>query len=291
MTNYKVLQSAITILKQNGISQKNLCQIIKEKGAGISEATISNVRRDKPVGPLKVRAAKIICLALLEEEYSIFHDAETYDFYTKIGNKRQLLPAFKSEENNKNSITSSVGRWEPAEKASFFRTANKEIIEIGVRLNSLNYYLNNRKKEVFKDTIENALENGVNYSCFLLDPKAESTKIWFKDRALHSNTEGDEDADKMITEIIKSLSRTKKRLNLLRKGKFKLFSYNCFPFANIIAIDRKSRNGKLLVSPYLYGINRKESPGFLILKSENKELFQLYNDSIDAILSRSIEIA
>jgi hypothetical protein len=55
-------------------------------------------------------------------------------------------------------------------------------------------------------------------------------------------------------------------------------------------IDVNEVNGRLLISPYLYGIKRAEVPHFDISKAEHEIMFETYWKSIREILANSRQV-
>lgn len=294
MEKRKLIQYTILVLKENlGVPQNLLVAKLNEANIIVSTSALTKMKQgDTSVGLRLIKKVQKECVGILEKEHNTFFDEARILFYQKTATGEMLLlpKTFIKSKPEKKLIHFTAGRWEPKQKSELIATAEREIIEIGVRLNSLDYYLNNRKKEVFRSIIEDKLKQKINYHCYMLDAKAKNTQAYFADRGRCANTEAEKNSLKGLPRILENLLNTKKELDKVGTGKMHLYTYDSFPTANIIAIDRNSRNGQLLVSPYLYGVSRRESPVFLLKKQENKELFDLYNQTVESVRSISKEV-
>lgn len=216
-----------------------------------------------------------------------------YNFFAKEQHHVIFLNDLKSELDNKlnNYIfiakyphVYESGRLSLDKKVEFLSYAKKEYIEIGVQLNTLISNFNNRAPSDFKEHVEHLLYNGVNFSFYLLDPTSEFLEIYSKDRK-------EPNLKDKIQSSINELLLLKSEFNKKGyKGSFNIYVYSNLPYCSIQLIDQGDNNGRALISNYLYGIKRAESPVIEIVKCLNPKIWDTYYNSTKNIMSNSRQV-
>lgn len=299
MNNQQEVQLLIELVKKafnllttsKSYSQATVRRKLKSLGYTISASTISNSLNDKQVG---VKSLKILIEGLsdlLSEElgYWINTDSASIDKSDQSSFKPIII---EEETTGSHDITVKVhdkGRLPLHEKLAFWQTAEYEIIELGVRLNTFVNCFHSRSDNEFKDKIIEVLDRAVNIKLALLDPSHYKTEIYFRDR---SESIPDEiNSQKVIENSIRYLKDIIPQINRISsKGKIQLYKYQHIPYNNFVIVDGRKPNAKMLVSPYLYGQRRALSPILEIHRRRNFELFQLYWNSYKSMIEGAKQI-
>lgn len=167
------------------------------------------------------------------------------------------------------------GRWNLSQKVEFLNTAQKEVIELGVRLNTFANYFQHRRDAEFKDHIEALLARGVNVKLYMLNPNSHEALFYFKDRAkFDPKEEKSIEVMKEVTQKLKTVEQDFKASKL--EGKFQLHYYKHLPYNHFLIVDGGMRKGQMLVSHYLYGVKRANCPVVKINKQLSPKLFKRY---------------
>lgn len=167
------------------------------------------------------------------------------------------------------------------EKVSFMKTAKSEVIELGHGLHTFSDYFHSRNPTEFKNPVKELLEKNVSFKCVALDPNWAFTNLHFIN----------ENEKKYIEQIPLSLMKLKnfkdecKREKL--KGAFEILVYQHHPLFHAVCVDADSNEGKIIISNYLYGVEKSECPVFYFSKISNPELFDKYFKSINMIVNES----
>ena len=174
------------------------------------------------------------------------------------------------------------GRLEIEEKVAFFSTAQREIIEFGVTLNTFSSYFYSRKASAFRVPVIQLLEKGVNLNCYLLDADCNAARLYFEDRKKVLPEDKGLGKIKESIEKLKAFQEELKSLSL--KGKVALYSYKHVPNNYFHMVDGNTTAGKMMTSHYLYGERRASSPVFKFTKKDNRDLFRLYKNSLKNLI-------
>ncbi len=175
-----------------------------------------------------------------------------------------------------------AGRLTIQQKVEFINSAQHEVIELGVRLNTFTNYFLSRNRQEFRMHIENLLARKVNMKLYLLEPESNIAGLYFDDRARHQ--EGEAKSIQTIREVIEKLRFIQEELlNDAHPGKLEVFSYKHIPYAHFLIIDGDRRYGKLMTSPYLYAIPRADCPVVEVHRAANPDLFKRYWSSFKAM--------
>jgi hypothetical protein len=69
-----------------------------------------------------------------------------------------------------------------------------------------------------------------------------------------------------------------------------VFTYAHFPYNYFLAVDGDTKHGKMLVSHYLYGVTRAESPTLIIHRKDSPSLFNTYWNSLKSLTKNAKRI-
>jgi class 3 adenylate cyclase len=177
------------------------------------------------------------------------------------------------------------GRLPLSDKAYFARGAQQHLVEMGTGLTTFSKWFSGERPAEFRDYIENLLRKGVNVSFLLLDKNWSGSKMYLADR-------GEPDYIDDISRSLKYLRDEQERLlKLYLPGAFQLYFYSSFPNMNILCVDPEDEiNGRMLVSPYLYGLSRSECPVLEFSRLSNPQLFEKYWKSLSSLMKRKSEL-
>lgn len=262
----------------------NKCELL---GSTTSKTSLSNLSRNKEVGDKAMRSLSKGIQAILEREQCRRFDIEIGKYVPIINCEKhpigkisaKIKPVFEVDEIG---YKIHEGRINVSEKVDFYGKAQHEIIEIGLRLRSFTGYFTSKREGAFLDPICQKLAEGVNFKCYVLDPKGNFAKRYFEDRAYKIPKEQQTLAESPA--IITDLRRTCESLNREgHMGKISLFQYDHFPHFHASVIDGETETAKMYMSPYLYGVARANTPVIEVDKRLKKRLFKRYWDSVKAI--------
>jgi hypothetical protein len=167
------------------------------------------------------------------------------------------------------------GRLPIHQKVDFFSRANKEIVELGITLNSFSSYFFTRNEYEFKIPVMDVLKRGVDLHCYLLDPVCNEAHLYFEDRSriIPDEKQG-------IEKINKSLERLRKVAAFFDKegfpGTFQVFTYRHIPTNYFLLVDPGSAQGEMMISHYIYGQLRAQCPVLEIHRKNNSSLYRRY---------------
>jgi class 3 adenylate cyclase len=145
------------------------------------------------------------------------------------------------------------------EKARLVNAATKEIIELGSALRTTSRYLvTTERPAYFRDAMLAFLHRGGRCRYVMLDPAAPAARLLSEQLR--------EDISTKIAESMATLRRFRERHGAVAEG---LEVYQTARLVNMagVAIDLKSANGLLLMSPYLSPMELCEMPHYLVSPS------------------------
>lgn len=171
------------------------------------------------------------------------------------------------------------GRVSIGYKTEFIATAQKEVIEVGVRLKTFSEYFTSRRENEYKDYISTLLKKGVSFKAYLLDPDSNEARLYFDDRARVQESESDAIAE--MKKAIEKLIRIAKEFEQNRyPGSFEIYIYKHIPYNHFLVVDRQLEGGKMMVSHYLYATRRAECPVWEFRRSTHPKLYEMYHRSL-----------
>ncbi|MBI1227818.1 MAG: hypothetical protein GC192_21465 [Bacteroidetes bacterium] len=196
---------------------------------------------------------------------------------------KESIPKELSIHLNKGFIFHTEGRLEIHQKVAFISNAQKEVVEFGVTLNTFASYFNSRRDGEYKTHVEELLNRGVNFKCYLLDPESNEASVYFDDRRREQDNEIIN--VEPIRDAIRKLANIKKTIDAKSFiGKFEVFTYKHIPYNYFMIVDGNTPNGGMMVSHYLYGIQRAKCPVWEFNKSHNHEMYRRYWESYQKLI-------
>jgi hypothetical protein len=167
------------------------------------------------------------------------------------------------------------GRLSVPEKVAFFRNARKEVIELGVGLTTFSDYFWSRKPAEFKQPIADLLSRGVHFKCYALDPAWRVSRQYFEDR-------GEEEYLKQIPSSINALIEVQREFKENGyPGKFDVYTYRHLPYMYALCVDAEDHpRARMMVSPYLFGVNRASCPVLQFTSASSPKLLSTYWTSV-----------
>jgi len=281
---------ATALYTQNSIVAK-----LKYLGYEVSTATLSNLLSNKTdpsrkVGPKALKkAAKGIELLMQHEldmqfspvaaKYTPLHTPDWTPFRVPDTSKLNS-PDFSIHANGRVSVE---------HKTAFMGSANKEVTELGVRLNAFAGYFTSQNEQAYKAHIIRLLQRGVHFKGYLMDPASEEARMYFKDRSQHLSSEQEAAFEtSQVIQRLKSLCTEFEQMQL--KGKFEIYTYKHIPYSLIYVVDGALPTGKMMVSPYLYGVRRANCPVLEFTKANQPVLFRKYWESMQYFIEGAQKI-
>ena len=245
----------------------------------ISAPTMSNLRKQKErVGIKTWKSAAQVFQQLLKDECGLEYSEEMKDFVlsdsnASIQHKQNII--FKTLSFPRNGITFHArGRLTIQDKVKLITSAKHQVIELGIGLRTFCSYFHSRAYYEFQYHIEKTLERNVEYHCLLLDPTTQIAKVYLRDR----NELGLIDDIKKSANKLVQLSQQFQEKDL--KGQFLVSTYNHIPYNHFCVIDPEKEYGKMIISPYIFGIKRADAPVYEINRKEHEYLFDNYWKSL-----------
>ncbi len=298
----EIISQAIELLTQGQgkkvYTQKEVVKKMRILGYVISESTLSNLKNTKN-SEKRVNLKTLIKAANgLEElirhelQYSYNRDKKSFEFRPELRNIEIKVNEVELPTNSIKSIPYTLhyeGRRSVNEKVALYKDAQKQIIELGVRLKSFSTHFIDESDNAFKLPLVNKLREGVNLHCYVLNPRGRFATGYFQDRA-KAQPEEMKNLEE-LPEILGRLKEIKEQLNAKSdKGKMSLFYLNTFPYIHASVIDGEEPTGKMFVSPYLFGVRRANSPVLEISKSRDRFLFNRFWFSVKKMIEHSVKI-
>jgi hypothetical protein len=280
-----IINSGLTHLMQRlGFVQKVVLVKMEALGCSVSAPSMSNIKNNKHVGfpTLKLAADGMELLMKKELDMAFNHELQDFlplnspGFQYQQGQKREDEPTVKMH---------SKGRVSVGEKTKFITTALHEVVEVGVRLNSFSGYFISENESAYKIHILELLGRGVHIKGYLLDPESEEARIYFEDRARYGPLSYEKDSLDEIRKVIRRFQSLKQEFEARNlPGSFEIYKYKHIPYCLYLAIDNGQESGKMMVSPYLYGVSRANCPVMEFSKAEHPELYRWHLESMEAFM-------
>jgi hypothetical protein len=197
-----------------------------------------------------------------------------------------IISIGENEEKRQNSgiLLHLEGRVSLAQKKEFISTAQKSIIEVGIRLNTYTNYFISQKEQAYRADIIELLKKGVTIKNYFLNPESAEAMLYFKDRALVQASE------KVAIEEIKRIKDRLQEISnefgaMKMRGSFSVFSYKHIPYNHFLVVDGDQPTAKMMVSHYLYAIRRADCVVMQFSKADEPVLYRKYWDSLQAFIA------
>jgi hypothetical protein len=244
----------------------------------ISTATLHNIISGKTVGVATLNKVENGILEMVHRELGLMYNHKTGAFSEQEPNwKPDPIPEKIAPQQGIHFHQD--GRVSIDYKTRFIADAKQDIIEVGLRLSNFSRYFKSQSEKTYKAHIVNLLKRGVNISGYLIDPGCQEARLYFEDRQRVQPEEKDSIAEiYKVIERLQSVSIELKNMSL--PGKFEIFTYTHVPYNLFYAVDGNLNTGKIMVAPYLYGIERANCPVIEANKKDQPALFRMYWDSL-----------
>ncbi|HFA50769.1 MAG TPA: hypothetical protein ENJ95_17310 [Bacteroidetes bacterium] len=287
-----IVQKGFDLLaRENNYTQVVVVNKIKQLHFEVSRASLSNILNGKRAGSDALWNASRGIKQLVLQELGYEHDGKDFIKNNTPDWKPVIVPEYQEAgaAPKLNYIFHQKGRLRTEQKTAFFSTAQTELIEFGLSLNSFSNYFFTRNEEEYKAHIESLLKKGVHIKCYLLDPECNEARLYFNDRKIFV------EEDCPGTEKIKTVLRRFKKIDREFKaaghrGRFEIYTYKHIPNNYFLSVDGNSLNGKMMVSHYIYGELRANCPVLEFTKKDNPSLFKKYWNSLDKLMQGANKI-
>lgn len=273
---------------EKAYQQANILRKLVSLDKKISPSSLSKILNGIDVGNTVLRKGGEGVLEIVRQELGYTFDKKKMAFNTgkaPEGWKPYIIPEREegAEEEKGRIIIHPNGRLPIGDKVAFMASAQEEVIEMGVRLRTFADYFTSRNEHEFKLPVYSLLERGCHYKAYLLDPESNEASHYFHDRAQVQEEEGQ--SIEKIRAVLRKLSRIVKEVEAEGfPGKFQVFLYKHIPYNHFLIVDGERLHGKMLVSPYLYGINRANCPVIELAKQADRSLFRRYYHSFQCLI-------
>jgi len=286
-----IVKDGFTLLKkEKQYDQTTVVYKLNFLGTKVSKAAFNNIVNDKPVGEKLLHKVSHGIQELIKKELGFCWENTGFVKDSTMGLEPvtvgKLMPTDPALVLKPGFAFHADGRLPIAQKVRFFSTAQKEVIEFGVTLNTFNSYFYNRNDKEFKSHIEALLEKGVHFKCFLLNPDFNEARVYFNDGKARK------DDERKIKESIDRLTDIQGEFGKNNySGTFEVFTYRHIPNNYFMAVDGGESTGKLMVSHYIYGEPRAKCPVIEISNKDNSVLFRRYWESLKKLMEGAAPIA
>lgn len=270
--------------QERGHTQTKIVGMMYNIGHSIGESTFTNILKGGGGYKTVLDTARAFQKIMAEELGMGWADG-AFTFTASPGFSANEVPSSLVGKAKKGHVAYENRRIETSKKALFFKEAQVEVIEFGATLGRFASNLNSGNREELRVPVETLLNRGVNFKCYLAKD-SQPTLMYFNDRGL---VHPEELHYKHKLEIAKAAlaSVQSEFANAGFKGKFEVFEYEHLPHCYFMVVDPGKPHGKMLVSHYLYGVRRGETPVYTILKRETPVLFHTYWDSLTALMKNA----
>jgi len=305
---FEIALLGIKTLKANKLTrfnQKQISEQLKFIGFDVSTSTISNLvhykkHRKKGKGMGKETLNKIVegLKKLISLKLSMRYEESQNEFVyqeglgKENGSMEKEVNGVESYPLNYGLTYYPYGRTEVEHKVKWMKQVKSgdTIIELGLRLHSFANFFTTKRADRYRTPVKSLLARGVNLDCLLLNPNGQFAKPYFDNRCLLAPDELFKDSEKkafnQMSDIVDQLKVIQLSINNEGyEGKMSLYMYDISPeFHAFVAGDT------MLISHYMQGVYRTDTPLLEIQKKSNEILFEKYLLSINAIRRVAVKI-
>ncbi|MCI5080541.1 MAG: hypothetical protein MRY78_02555 [Saprospiraceae bacterium] len=286
----EIVKQGLKLLKKEKLyQQKEIVAKLKTLGYNTTTSSLSKALNGKSIGMITLKKLHDGLLILIDKEMGMLFDKEAEAFVQKENKDVvEVIQPFDPFEKEGFEFM-EYGRMKIEEKIKFMQAAQKEIIELGVRLNTFISYFTNRSSYEFAHPFAKLLERGLDVKLFILDPDYNGSHLYFEDRAKILPKE--KKSPERIKEVIQEFRVVCKEFDLLKKkGTLQLFKYRHIPYNHFLIRDGNRRDGEMIVSHYLFGIKRADCPSMRIEKARMHDLYKRYWTSYQYLTKDAKEV-
>lgn len=281
------------LIEQFAYTQIDIFKKLKALDIDLSKSSISNIWTEKQSVSIQIwkkAATGIEKILLIEQGLVYVEEKEAYEL--KPNHKKRKIASIPSTHDSPSAIPKPNfiihdGRLDVSQKVAFYRQAQEEVIEVGLRLRNFKNYFSDKRETAFADPIRTLLDQGINFKCFVLDPEGFFSQRYFADRA-HAQPQEKINAEKSKRILLELENHCREINREGYEGRLQLFTYDHFPYYHATVVDGDTANGQLILSSYLYGVSRANSPVMQLSRKTNKILFKKYWTSVKALTTHQI---
>ena len=270
-------------------SQIEVIQKLSYLGRPFSEATFSNILNNKRVGTRTLESVSEGMQEIIKKELGMEWQEGQFILIKDENLKIEIIPVDEHRTSNSGLLVHENGRMPITQKVAFFRSAQKEVIELGVTLNKFTSNLYSGGLEESRLPIEKLLEKGVDYKCYIMNPDGNKGKLYFDDRASTNSIELH--YAQKIKDNIEKLKTIQSEFSVKNfKGNFEVYTYDHVPYNYFMIVDGGTPICKMLASHYLFGLRRAESPMLQFSRQDQPALYRKYWQSFSALVKNAKRI-
>lgn len=299
MTKHKLIH-LINHLDQSGYKQNEIVEKLNVLGIKISKSSfniIYNLKQNEEKGKtVSLTLMKTTCDGLekiLRVEKGLFFN-DSLNALCNVEDENWSASVIKTDMdsiiNNHQSVTIyQRGRRPVSSKINLVERSQVDFIELGLRLRTFASHFFDENEHEYKIPIINKLKAGLNFRCYLLNPRGRFAADYFNDRAKVQRQEIS--AFEEMKDILERLKMIRDELNTQStRGKMEIYLLNSYPYLHASISDGGQPNGKMFISHYMYGISRANSPVIEITRKDNPIMYKKYWESVLHTISQASKL-
>lgn len=281
-----ILQAFQLLKKEYHYSQVQVVNKLNTLDVEITPATFNKIIKGNYTNLKTITEVEKGIFEIVKQELDWVYEESSFKYFKTKDWKPSIVPEIKPKSKAEEIQLKyhQTGRISIPYHVDFINGTKKELIYLGVRMRNFKDYFTSSNEKEFKIPIRELLEKGVNIKIYLLAPESNVASFYFDDR---SNVfEDEKDSPEIIKKTIKSLLRIQQEFKDCI-GKFEIYTYKHIPHYHLILVDSNSKESKLLISNYLYGISRANCPLLEIYKQNDRSLFRKYVTSFNKMTEKA----
>ncbi len=278
--NFIIKKGFDLLQAKKAYSQRDIVNKLKALDVQVSVAHFNNIISGKRVGQKTILIVEQGVMEIIKKEIDFYYNEVKTDFEwcNTPSWQEEIVSVMKKVQDKNSFLLHENGRLALHHKTDFINTANKELIELGVRMKSFSDYFYFRNDAEYKNHIFALLERGINIKSYLIDPTSQQASLYFRDRTKW--LEEEIDSPRVIDQVIIRLKKLQKEIESHKfQGKMEMYTYNHIPNNHFLIVDPETPQARMIVSHYLYGITRANCPVMEFEKKDNRVLFRKYYNS------------
>ncbi len=284
------------------LSQKRISEVLEGMNIAASEPLLSKIKRSQVEKGLTFHEENLIEIKRgLETWCAKGFNAQFYPQTNKFSEKtnpedfdpKEFYPKKRAEQ-NKNDTDVRLhhgGRRSQEYKVNFMATAQREVLEVGIRLRAFRDNLRYVGRDIYRQPVERLLARGVNFKCYLLDVNASTVKAYIEDLA--TVQEKERSSYEVVPEVINDLTElcdTFRAKNY--PGTFELYQYAHIPQNHFFVVDNDLEDhAKMMISNYIFGIPRGQCFVIEFSREDADVLYDQYKKSLEHLIGDAKRLA
>jgi hypothetical protein len=277
------LQGIQLLQEEKWYTQKTLFEKLQALGFKASTASVNKLLLGKPVGILTLRQIQLGVQEIIRRELGMHYDAGLQAYVAGADPNWEPEPVQPKSGIGRGITFHADGRLSLQYKTAFIAEARERVIELGLQLKGLTTYFSGQNYRAYQDHVVRLLHKGVQLHNYLLEPECREAAVYLSDLALEMP-----DAADGIQELKRICEKFRRiRADLAARqlpGEYQVWAYRHVPCGWFLVVDGHLPGGKMLVSPYLYGVSRADCPVIEIHKREQPALFRVYWKALQGMM-------